>query len=434
MERQNGIQIVAFIAKIGCHRPIALLLILCVSVFLMMYYGLSNRRHVYDVLTNSLPTTYEQVIDASSDILLIDSACLAQLKLNKICEKPMVVVKEDIDCLQRVTLRDNPDKDYVTFHHANETTAVRRFETMSDKLSYNCSGNISQLDVKVPRNVNDFIRQYKVGRFRPCGGVQVIGRKRENAVRKIPQSFIKDMAEFRDLTWQYNMTAVLSAGTLLGWRRECDIIPHTHDVDFAALASEYSQPFMDKLKKYELGKFRPMYIFGRTVLKSTMAITFPITGHHTICNTFKHENSFQPSDSLELTLVASQAKNQTTGEFDWNKTQRLDLFFVYDKNSTTSYTHGMKTWSREPVKYYYPKMSLDNLCSGDLLGRLFYIPCNTDEVLVAGYGADWDADNPNYNWANTINMETFPAYNESEWPAFWQKYQYWTNAPNPVFP
>ncbi|KAI1721079.1 fukutin [Ditylenchus destructor] len=404
MERQNGIPIVAYIAKIGCHRPIALLLILCVSVFLMMYYGLSKRRHMYDVLTNSLPTTYEQVIDASSDILLIDSECLALHKLNKVCDKPMVVVKEDIDCLQRVTLRGNPDKDYVTFQHGNETIAVRRFETISDKLSYICSGNIVQLDVKVPRDVNDFIRQYKVGRFRPCGGVQVIGRKRENAVRKIPQSFIKDMAEFRDLTWQYNMTAVLSSGTLLGWRRECDIIPHTHDVDFAALVSEYSHSFMDKLKKYELGKFRPMYIFGR------------------------------PSDSLELTLVASQAQNQTTGEFDFTKTQRLDLFFVYEKNSTTSYTHGMKTWSMEPVRYYYPKMSLDNICAGDLLGRLFYVPCDTDEVLVAGYGADWDADNPNYNWANTINMETFPAYNESEWPALWQKYQYWTNVSNPVFP
>lgn len=38
----------------------------------------------------------------------------------------------------------------------------------------------------------------------------------------------------------------LSGGTLLGWYRDCGVIPHTKDVDLAFLAEDYEEAVMEQ--------------------------------------------------------------------------------------------------------------------------------------------------------------------------------------------
>ena len=55
---------------------------------------------------------------------------------------------------------------------------------------------------------------------------------------------------------------VLAEGTLIGWYRECNFIPHTNDVDFAYMADEYDPAGFEAIvdKKTE---FKPKHRFGK---------------------------------------------------------------------------------------------------------------------------------------------------------------------------
>ena len=55
----------------------------------------------------------------------------------------------------------------------------------------------------------------------------------------------------------------LAGGTLLGWYRDCGIIPHTQDVDVAIWAHEYD----DRIKKHFLGN-KIVRVWGTLGLKN----------------------------------------------------------------------------------------------------------------------------------------------------------------------
>ncbi|KAI1704055.1 fukutin [Ditylenchus destructor] len=257
----------------------------------------------------------------------------------------------------------------------------RRFNTTATVLSYQVKSIVRRINVLVPRDIPDFIRQHRHGRFLKCGSVNVTGRLPQFSNRIIPLSFVEYLAEFRDLMWSYNTTAFIFSGTLLGWRRECSIIPHTEDIDFGALFEEFSEEFYENFKRSSFRDFRPKYILGN------------------------------PRNSLEIKMTVAN--------------HPMDLFYVYPNSSkNSSEIYGMRWWWREPLRYTYPRIK--DLCAGDLLGKLMYVPCNVDQVLEADYGRDWAVDKPTktnaYSWDRTPNMEVLPRYNETEWPDYFHQF------------
>ncbi|KAI1708698.1 fukutin [Ditylenchus destructor] len=351
---------------------LAATLILC---FVAIFYWINEWN--LDLLTNGI------WILAISDVTLLDVNCLNNLEEGKVCSNPSVVSRYQRDGLERVKMTQNAAKDYVIVHYLDGDRAFQRFDTTATVLSYQENGIVRRINVLVPKNISDFIRQYRHGRFLKCGGVNVTGRLPQFSNRIIPLSFVEYLAEFRDLMWRYNTTAFILSGTLLGWRRECSIIPHTEDIDFGALIEEFSEEFYEKLKRNSLRDFRPKYILGN------------------------------PRNSLEIKMTVAN--------------RPLDLFYVYpnaSKNSSEIY--GMRWWWREPLRYTYPRIR--DLCAGDLLGRLMYVPCNVDKVLEADYGRDWEVDKPTnaktnaYTWDRTPNMEVLPRYNGTEWPNYFYQF------------
>jgi hypothetical protein len=61
---------------------------------------------------------------------------------------------------------------------------------------------------------------------------------------------------------------------------------------------------------------------------------------------------------------------------------KMDLFYVYKDNVRGgSYVAGMIIAERQKLKWNYPRIK--EICTGDLLDHLMYLPCNIDKVIEA---------------------------------------------------
>ncbi|EJD73391.1 hypothetical protein LOAG_19186, partial [Loa loa] len=60
---------------------------------------------------------------------------------------------------------------------------------------------------------------------------------------EVGNQVILTLQRFRNWAIERGMTPILHAGTLLGWYRECGIIPYTHDIDFTVFIEEYYNKF-----------------------------------------------------------------------------------------------------------------------------------------------------------------------------------------------
>ena len=137
-----------------------------------------------------------------------------------------------------------------------------------------------------------------------------------------------------------------------GWYRECSVIPHTHDFDFAAFREEYSEDLERFLRQsaHPHNKFRLKFVYGRL------------------------------HDSREDTIETDEG--------------RIDLFYMYpDKGH--NYITELGFGRLQQLRFYYPK--IEELCTGDLHGRLMFVPCNALKVIkvcleVCLYGNNFPAE------------------------------------------
>ncbi|GMS85553.1 hypothetical protein PENTCL1PPCAC_7728, partial [Pristionchus entomophagus] len=135
-----------------------------------------------------------------------------------------------------------------------------------------------------------------------------------------------------------------------GWYRDCSLIPHTTDIDFGIRAEEFSPVLLSDLDAAR-SPYKVSRIFGF------------------------------PSDSYELTVKVKAWKGSTVD---------IDLFFIYTK-SNESYVAGLDWYTRKKYTWSYPRIS--SICTADLHGSLFHVPCNAEEILNMEYG-DWQRDSP----------------------------------------
>lgn len=128
----------------------------------------------------------------------------------------------------------------------------------------------------------------------------------------------------------------LTAGTLLGWYRDCGIIPHTTDGDIGLLAEQYD--------------FNLEMIFRKSK-------TIPMIKKLGYIN-----------DSLEFRVG--------------NEGFEVDLFFNYMYNQTHM-MYSIQAY-RKVFRIFLTKMQ--DLCSTELLEEKFYVPCNPELMLNEIYG------------------------------------------------
>ncbi|KAI8483430.1 hypothetical protein Bbelb_388930, partial [Branchiostoma belcheri] len=130
----------------------------------------------------------------------------------------------------------------------------------------------------------------------------------------------------------------IGGGTLLGWFRQCGIIPYTKDVDIGIWIKDY---------------------------KDTLIPAFQAAGLSLRHKFGKMEDSFQ---------LAFRSENV-----------KLDIFFFYEEGDTMWYgsTHGR---TREKFKYIFPRFTL---CWTELLDMKVRVPCQTLAYIHADVGTNW---------------------------------------------
>lgn len=228
-----------------------------------------------------------------------------------------------------------------------------------------------------------FSRRLRESRFLECNrtiaeSVRTKFAEQYNAAPVISDNFLNGLAYFRDLLLTLNVTAFLSGGTLLGWYRDCGIIPHTTDMDFAAFASDYNEKIEPALNKDKIVKL--YWRLGKA------------------------------DDSLEFSVYYGSTK--------------LDLFFLYNTpGSNDSWVGGMIVGSRTKLKWTYPR--LDELCTGDLKGHLFHVPCNVETILESDYGPEWHVPHhsKDFVWHKSHrNVHQAGHWKKEEWSQVYRLY------------
>ncbi|CAG2172132.1 unnamed protein product, partial [Oppiella nova] len=143
----------------------------------------------------------------------------------------------------------------------------------------------------------------------------------------------------------------ISSGTLLGWLRQCGVIPYTSDLDTATWATYASPQLIDK------------FIHNDVVLR--------------------------------------------LNELDF----RVDLFFTYKEGSNYTFT-GHIPRDKAYFRYIYPNFTL---CSAELLGLKVLVPCNPVDVISAEYGPDWYIPKANWSYCESpYNMSPRMNWTDSQ--------------------
>ncbi|XP_033738877.1 fukutin-like [Pecten maximus] len=144
----------------------------------------------------------------------------------------------------------------------------------------------------------------------------------------------------------------LSSGTLLGWYRECDIIPHSVDIDLEMWAKDYNPQIIPDMKK---AGFQFKQQLGRL------------------------------NDSLEVSFIAWGIK--------------LDIFFVYEAPDHL-WLGGMDVSNGEKQKYVFPKY---DLCWTTLQDLFLRVPCPPLIYIEANYGSNWFTPKKKWNWKSSAS-------------------------------
>ncbi|PIC50937.1 hypothetical protein B9Z55_001645 [Caenorhabditis nigoni] len=216
-------------------------------------------------------------------------------------------------------------------------------------------------NIEVPEDIQRFAEFWKRSSFRDCVGLDMNRNKSDIVFFKGPET-ADIMAKLRDELLDNGMFPFLNGGTFLGWYRECTIIPHTYDVDFAVFKYNYKPEYPYKLLN-GTSEFKLVRMFGKL------------------------------EDGLELTVVQKHEANP-----------RIDIFLMYDGIENGVLTHHyVPGLGDDGTKYQYTYPIYDPWCAAELHDHLFWVSCSPKSQITHEYGPQWYLDHPSstYSWSSS---------------------------------
>ncbi|KAL7070848.1 hypothetical protein ACQ4LE_009699 [Meloidogyne hapla] len=302
--------------------------------------------------------------------LIVDFNCLENQKNGKNCTYPIFVAIPDghpqqsnefIEIKFILDISEN-NRDFWLFKEVNNPTnliATREFKRSKSNIE----------NIEMPSDLKSFKRDWKNGKYLKCTPLL---ERPKFIQRTIPLKFLDKLVEFSNLLDKFNATAFLLSGTLLGWARECSLIPHTTDIDLGIFSEEHSDSLLRAMITSKI--FKIYWILGRL------------------------KNSFELSVSVDGT--------------------KIDLFYLYKSKENAS-IGGMRPSLKQRLKWNFPKLS-GEICAAEMHGRLFHVLCDYYKIVESDYGKEeWKKDyhSKDYVWdKSSKNIEYMEIYLETEWP------------------
>ena len=204
---------------------------------------------------------------------------------------------------------------------------------------------ISVDNISMPNDVGHLLSQTPTSKYLHCSPQLNIQWLQKYKKIRPDQDTVYDSIEaivgMKQLMRKMRMEFWIVAGTLLGWLRQCDIIPYTDDSDFATW-SKYAQ-----MKNVNLAA-------------EFLKLSYEYSLHLEI-------EMGQPNNSVEYSFL--------TLANEW----KVDLFFNYP--SKHYFRFPLHAADDTYTYQYFPKYKL---CSVQLLGYKLLAPCNAEKVIVAG--------------------------------------------------
>ncbi|ULT94471.1 hypothetical protein L3Y34_003742 [Caenorhabditis briggsae] len=321
-----------------------------------------------DKLKTKIPVSV-LLIDLTILELIGKSKC-DQLKLYETPIEVATSIRKDLnfiprDLFQPFFFEVNQQKDYLELDTKPRRIIPKSFETVK-------FGNLA-----VPLKPFRFRKFWEKSRLIECSN-STVHRKETDKKRKINLELaVFELSRLQNLMIQYDMFPFISEGTLLGWYRECSIIPHTQDIDISVFASEFNPKFVDDMRS------------GRSI--------------------FRLSRRLGKLDALELTVAPRQGYHVN-----------MDIFLMYQETNETTeidfnWISGLKG-DGERLRYHFPLF--EPICSADLLGHLVWTTCDPEKAIIHEYGERWFEDIPtkNYSWFESV----YNVQRNVEWYSNWE--------------
>ncbi|CAL2037612.1 unnamed protein product [Caenorhabditis brenneri] len=274
-----------------------------------------------------------------------------------------------------VYFKDNASKDFLDFDVDGRRIIPRRFVTK-------WIGNF-----EIPINVKLFEEFWKRSKFVDCVGLRVLRNEKEATVFPLDcflqkvnmpgQSSTDILARLRDELIDNGMYPYLNSGTLLGWYRECSMIPHTGDMDLAVSFDNYNPEYLKKLQRNHKTQFRIKRKLGEV------------------------------ADSFEMTVIPKKERSP-----------KIDIFLMYDGIENGTITHSyISGLGDDGTKYRFSYPIYDPWCAAEMHNHLFWVSCTPKQKIVFELGDYWYLDKPTstYIWNKSgKNVKTVGKFTEEQ--------------------
>lgn len=210
----------------------------------------------------------------------------------------------------------------------------------------------------MPLNVKKFLFDYSHSTFLECN--EELARQNLNVNYKqnttLNYQISQGLNYISNTLDSYYKNYWLAGATLLGWQRDCGIIPFTTDADLAIKAIDFEPKLVDNFKGN-----------SKMTLHRTLGLA---------------------NDSFEFS--------------SYNLDFYYDVFVSYNETKNRSfpmqwygYQSGLDKW-RMIIPYF------EELCSAEMLNHKYQVPCDPILYLDTNYGKfpKWRKPTSEYNWDN----------------------------------
>uniref|UniRef100_A0A0N4X8J1 Lipopolysaccharide cholinephosphotransferase n=1 Tax=Haemonchus placei TaxID=6290 RepID=A0A0N4X8J1_HAEPC len=207
--------------------------------------------------------------------LLIDTHILQNLGENRCKQGQKVRLAANVDLLKSVRNKDYEEYDIVYYQTFSDRDYLRVYDhettRIIPKTPLYINGNLS-----IPRETKKFLEAWKRSNFIDCLGLNMRRHAAGRPYLPVEKS-VQVMSSLMRYLINFDVYPFLNGGSMLGWYRECNIIPHTMDMDFAAPIEEYTPKLLEDLASGE--KFFLNRKFGlvtiRSIVKTETSFEYP---------------------------------------------------------------------------------------------------------------------------------------------------------------